>query len=103
MNLKVRTALRRVFARLLCANKQRTGGGKTTTVAARKVVLDSLPSEHLCGCSPAPLSPRSPPAPSPLRTFAGGLSLVGHMLRLLRGWAGVGREGDVLGKLKVMR
>lgn len=56
--------LRRLFERLLCANKRRTGRAKTTTVAARKVVLDSLPSEHLCGCSPAPLSP-SPLSPSP--------------------------------------
>lgn len=79
------------------------GGRKTTTVAAREVVLDSLASEHLCGCSPAPLSPPSlPPSPPPRCTLAGGLSLVGHMLRPLREWAGVGREGDVLEKLKVM-
>lgn len=90
--------------RAALARKQTARGGrKTTTVAAREVVLDSLPSEHLCGCSPAPLYPPSPPS----CTLAGGLSLVGHMLRPLREWAGVGRgrcsgetQGDVVNVLR---
>lgn len=97
-----RAAPRRVFERLLCANKQRAGGEKQQPWRLAKW-SSTLSPRSICAAAPRPPSPPvSPLALPPRCTLAGGLSLVGHMLRPLREWAGVGREGDVLEKLKVM-